>query len=69
VSNANGTLNLLQATRQYAPESPFIFSSTNKVYEDTANHLPLVELDSLFGVSKVAADVDLIIQEPNCTGS
>jgi len=69
VSNANGTLNLLQATRQYAPESPFIFSSTNKVYGDTPNHLPLVELDRLFGVSKVAADVDLIIQEPNCTGS
>jgi nucleoside-diphosphate-sugar epimerase len=69
VSNANGTLNLLQATRQYAPESPFIFTSTNKVYGDTPNHLPLVELDSLFGVSKVAADVDLIIQEPNCTGS
>ncbi|MBW4547930.1 MAG: NAD-dependent epimerase/dehydratase family protein [Symplocastrum torsivum CPER-KK1] len=85
--NANGTLNLLQATRQYAPESPFIFTSTNKVYGDTPNHLPLVELDSrweidpnhtyksgiredmsidqtthsLFGVSKVAADV--LVQE------
>jgi CDP-paratose 2-epimerase len=85
--NANGTLNLLQATRQYAPESSFIFTSTNKVYGDTPNQLPLVELDSrweidpnhtynsgiredmsidqtthsLFGVSKVAADV--LVQE------
>ncbi len=85
--NANGTLNLLEATRQYAPESPFIFTSTNKVYGDTPNHLPLIEqesrweidsnhtyqpgiredmsidqtLHSLFGASKVAADV--LVQE------
>lgn len=85
--NANGTLNLLEATRQYAPEAPFIFTSTNKVYGDTPNRLPLVELEtrweidpnhtynpgiredmsidqtlhSLFGASKVAADV--LVQE------
>lgn len=82
--NAGGTLNLLEATRQYAPGATFIFTSTNKVYGDTPNHLPLIELEkrwtldpshewaefgfpeemtidnsthSLFGASKVAADV------------
>lgn len=85
--NANGTLNLLQATRRYAPSATFIFCSTNKVYGDLPNHLPLIALDerlelpedhryfpgidssmsidrsthSLFGVSKVAAD--LLVQE------
>ena len=85
--NANGTLNLLEATRQYCPEAPFIFASTNKVYGDTPNRLPLVELEtrweiepnhtyesgiredmsidqtlhSLFGASKVAADI--LVQE------
>ncbi|HEV2096104.1 MAG TPA: NAD-dependent epimerase/dehydratase family protein [Chthoniobacterales bacterium] len=42
--NANGTLNLLESTRQSAPEAPFIFTSTNKVYGDTPNRLPLREL-------------------------
>jgi len=82
--NATGTLNLLEATRLYAPAAAFIFTSTNKVYGDTPNRLPLVELEtrweidcnhryyaqgidesmsidqtkhSLFGASKVAADV------------
>lgn len=86
--NAVGTLNLLELTRKYCPDAPFIFTSTNKVYGDTPNHLPLVELDtrwevapdhpyaekgideqmsidqskhSLFGASKVAADV--LVQE------
>jgi len=85
--NANGTLVLLEATRQYAPDAVFIFTSTNKVYGDRPNALPLVERDtrweidpahpyargipeemsidaslhSLFGVSKVAADV--MVQE------
>ena len=86
--NANGTLTLLEATRLYAPNAVFIFTSTNKVYGDTPNYLPLIELDkrweidkkhkyyeygidesmsidqtkhSLFGASKVAAD--LIVQE------
>jgi CDP-paratose 2-epimerase len=43
--NANGTLNLLEATRTFAPEAVFIFTSTNKVYGDTPNRLPLVELE------------------------
>jgi CDP-paratose 2-epimerase len=85
--NANGTSVLLEATRQYAPNAVFIFTSTNKVYGDLPNFLPLRELDtrweidpaheyangiperlsidqtlhSLFGVSKVAADV--LVQE------
>ena len=41
--NANGTLNLLEATRKYAPQAVFIYTSTNKVYGDTPNRLPLVE--------------------------
>lgn len=84
--NAVGTLNLLEATRRACPESPFIFMSTNKVYGDAPNEVPLVELEtrwdyaqpedvygiseqcridasthSLFGASKVAADV--MVQE------
>src|SRR5690242_16300956 len=39
--NANGTLNLLEAARASCPDSPFIFCSTNKVYGDTPNRLPL----------------------------
>jgi CDP-paratose 2-epimerase len=86
--NATGTLNLLELTRIHCPEAVFIFTSTNKVYGDTPNYLPLVELDkrweidqnhayfqegidenmsidhskhSVFGASKVAADV--MVQE------
>lgn len=86
--NANGTLTLLEATRQHCPEAVFVFTSTNKVYGDTPNRLPLIELEgrwevdpahpyaargidesmtidnslhSVFGASKVAADV--MVQE------
>ncbi len=41
--NANGTLVLLEMTRRYCPKAVFIFTSTNKVYGDTPNRLPLVE--------------------------
>jgi CDP-paratose 2-epimerase len=44
--NANGTLNLLEAARRHCPDAPFIFCSTNKVYGDTPNRLPLVELET-----------------------
>lgn len=44
--NALGTLNLLEAARQTCPDAPFIFCSTNKVYGDLPNLLPLVSLDS-----------------------
>lgn len=41
--NATGTLVLLEATRAFCPEAVFIFTSTNKVYGDAPNELPLVE--------------------------
>ncbi len=44
--NANGTLNLLEATRQHAPDATFVFTSTNKVYGDRPNSLPLQELET-----------------------
>jgi CDP-paratose 2-epimerase len=44
--NAVGTLNLLESTRQHAPEAPFVHLSTNKVYGDAPNGLPLVELET-----------------------
>jgi len=85
--NATGTLVMLENFRKYAPEATFIFTSTNKVYGDRPNELPLIELESrwelpqrhkfykgidesmsidqtthsIFGVSKVAADV--LVQE------
>ncbi len=80
--NATGTLNVLEITRQHCPEAVVVFMSTNKVYGDAPNELPLKELDrrwdyarhedysgvteamridrskhSIFGASKVAADV------------
>lgn len=85
-TNAVGTLNFLEAARQFCPESPFVHMSTNKVYGDRPNFIPLEELEtrwdyadptyangipenfsidqskhSLFGASKVAADV--MVQE------
>lgn len=86
--NAIGTLNMLELTRNFCEEAVFIFTSTNKVYGDTPNYLPLIEYEkrweidqdhhyfklgidetmsidqtkhSLFGASKVAADV--MVQE------
>ncbi|GAA1580331.1 NAD-dependent epimerase/dehydratase family protein [Actinoplanes couchii] len=44
--NAVGTINMLEATRRHAIEAPFIFTSTNKVYGDTPNSLPLVEQET-----------------------
>jgi CDP-paratose 2-epimerase len=44
--NATGTLNLLEATRRHAPQTPFVFTSTNKVYGDRPNRLPLVETET-----------------------
>jgi len=44
--NAVGTLNLLEAARSFCAESPFVFLSTNKVYGDAPNELPLVELET-----------------------
>jgi len=44
--NANGTLNLLEAARVHKPDATFVFCSTNKVYGDRPNHLPLEESDT-----------------------
>ncbi|RTL49100.1 MAG: NAD-dependent epimerase/dehydratase family protein [Sphingobacteriales bacterium] len=85
-TNAGATLNMLEAARQFCPESPFIHMSTNKVYGDAPNRIALTEMPtrwefadpayaegipetfsidqskhSLFGASKVAADV--LVQE------
>lgn len=48
--NAVGTLNLLEATRNHSPEAAFIYCSTNKVYGDLPNELPLMELDRRFEI-------------------
>jgi CDP-paratose 2-epimerase len=50
--NANGTLTLLEMTRQYCPDAVFIFTSTNKVYGDTPNGLPLVELETRWEIDE-----------------
>lgn len=44
--NASGTLNLLEAVRQHCPESPFVYMSTNKVYGDAPNEIPMVESET-----------------------
>jgi CDP-paratose 2-epimerase len=49
--NANGTLNMLEATRKYSPGAVFIFTSTNKVYGDTPNLLPLIELETRWEIN------------------
>jgi len=50
--NANGTLLLLEMTRRFCPDTPFIFTSTNKVYGDTPNRLPLVESEMRWTVAE-----------------
>ena len=50
--NANGTLNLLEAARAHCPEAPFVFCSTNKVYGDTPNRLPLQEPGEAAGAAR-----------------
>ena len=53
--NATGTLNMLEAARLYAPEAVFIFTSTNKVYGDTPNRLPLIELEKRWEIDPAHA--------------
>lgn len=50
--NSNGTLNLLELTRLHCPEAVFIFTSTNKVYGDTPNYLPLVEQEKRWEIAE-----------------
>lgn len=49
--NANGTLTLLEATRRYCPQAVFIFTSTNKVYGDVPNRLPLTEMETRWEIN------------------
>lgn len=50
--NAVGTVNLLEACRQHAAGAVFVFLSTNKVYGDTPNELPLVEMETRFDYAR-----------------
>ena len=50
--NATGTLNLLELTKKYCPNSPFIFMSTNKVYGDNPNNLKIVEKKTRWELKK-----------------
>ncbi len=50
--NATGTLNMLEHYRNYSPNAVFIFTSTNKVYGDRPNTLPLIELEKRFELPK-----------------
>ena len=50
--NANGTLIMLEATRKFCPDAPFIFTSTNKVYGDTPNLLPLIETETRWEIDE-----------------
>jgi len=61
--NALGTLNMLEMTRQYCPKATFIFTSTNKVYGDRPNTLPLVELEKRWELSQDHEYFDLGIDE------
>lgn len=54
-TNAVGTLNLLEATRQFALEAPFVHLSTNKVYGDAPNEIPLVELETRWDYANLAS--------------
>ena len=51
-TNANGTLNLLEASRNFVLDSPFVFLSTNKVYGDNPNKLKIVESDKRWELEK-----------------
>jgi CDP-paratose 2-epimerase len=50
--NATGTLNMLELTRLNCPDAVFIFTSTNKVYGDTPNYLPLVEMEERWEIDQ-----------------
>ncbi len=50
--NANGTLVMLENFRKYSPHAVFIFTSTNKVYGDTPNTLPLIEQETRYEIPK-----------------
>lgn len=67
--NAGGTMNLLVAARDYCPESPFCFTSTNKVYGDRPNTLPLVEHDKRYDYANGLDGIDETMSIDACMHS
>ena len=70
--NATGTLNLLELTKKYCPNSPFIFMSTNKVYGDNPNKLKLIEKSNrweLIKKNKYFKGIDENFSIDHCTHS
>ena len=70
--NAKGTLNLLELTKSYCPKAPFIFMSTNKVYGDNPNFLPILEKKTRWEIKKnhrFKNGIDETMSVDNCTHS
>ena len=70
--NAKATLNLLELTKKYTPECPFVFMSTNKVYGDNPNKLPLLEKKTRWEINpkhKFYKGIDESMSLDNCTHS
>ncbi len=70
--NAHGTLNLLELTKKYCKKSPFIFMSTNKVYGDNPNFLPLQEKKTRWEIKKnhkYSRGIDETMSLDNCVHS
>ena len=70
--NAKGTLNLLDLTKSFCPKAPFIFMSTNKIYGDNPNSLPLVEKKTRWEIKnshKYFSGIDENMSIDNCTHS
>ena len=70
--NANGTLNMLEMTKIYSPNAPFIFMSTNKVYGDNPNNLNLIEKNKRWELKKKNKHfkgIDENFSIDNCTHS
>ena len=67
--NALGTMNLLVAARDFCKDSPFCFTSTNKVYGDRPNDLPLIELDKRYDYANGRIGIDESMSVDNCLHS
>ena len=67
--NAGGTMNLLVAARDYCPEAPFCFTSTNKVYGDRPNFLPLVEHEKRYDYANGLDGIDETMSIDACLHS
>ena len=70
--NAKGTLNILELTKLYTPNTPFIFVSTNKTYGDNPNKLPLIEKKTRWEIKKdhnFYSGIDETMSVDNCTHS